>query len=117
MATAEFAVALPALVLVSALALSALGCAIDTIRCLDAARATARLLARGDGLGVALGQGRRLAPQGAQITVTDSPSAVSVRVVAPSVRGLGWLGAVAPTVRPSGDALAAHEDPSDGTPP
>ena len=48
MATAELAVVLPAVLLVLAVALSALGLAIDQIRCVDAARAGARAAARGD---------------------------------------------------------------------
>ena len=51
MATAELAVVLPAVLLVLAVALSALGLAIDQIRCVDAARAGARAAARGDTAG------------------------------------------------------------------
>lgn len=110
MATAEFAVALPALVLVGALALVALGCAVDTLRCVDAARATARLLARGDPTAVAVEQGRRLAPRGAEISAATSPGTVTVRVVA-TARGLGWLGSLSRSLpRPSGDAVAAQEN-------
>ena len=47
MVTAEFAVVLPAVVLVLALSLGALGLALDQIRCVDAARAGARAASRG----------------------------------------------------------------------
>ena len=47
MATAELAVAIPTLVLVLFVALSALATVTDQVRCVDAARATARALARG----------------------------------------------------------------------
>ena len=48
MVTAELAVVLPALLLVLAVALSALGLAVDQVRCVDAAAAGARAAARGD---------------------------------------------------------------------
>ena len=72
MATAELAVAIPTLVLVLFVALSALATVTDQVRCVDAARATARALARGDEHGAALSAGKRLAPPGASFTVTGS---------------------------------------------
>ena len=48
MVTAEFAVVLPAIVLVLGLSLGALGLALDQVRCVDAARAGARAASRGD---------------------------------------------------------------------
>ncbi len=48
MVTAELAVAVPALLLVLAVALSAVQLGIDRVRCVDAAQAGARLLARGE---------------------------------------------------------------------
>jgi Flp pilus assembly protein TadG len=107
MATAEFAVALPAVILVLVLALAAISTVSDQVRCIDAARATARLLARGDATGSALAQGRRLAPDGATFSVGGSGSEVTVRVVSRSRPGMDWLGAVAV---PSGHAVAARED-------
>jgi hypothetical protein len=110
MATAELAIALPVLALVATVALSALACAVDTIRCVDAARATARLLARGDPPESALEQGRALAPRGAAIDVTDTPGTVEVRVVASPPGALGWLGVLGAAVVPAGEAVAALED-------
>lgn len=107
MATAEFAVALPALILVVVLALAAISTVSDQVRCIDAARATARLLARGDSTGSAVAQGRRLAPGGATFTVGGSGSEVTVNVVSRPRPGLGWLGTRA---APSGQAVAARED-------
>jgi hypothetical protein len=109
MVTAELAVALPAVVLVAVAVLSALGCALDTIRCVDAARATARLLARGDPPSVALSEGHRLAPTGAALSVSTSASEVEVRVVDGRRGPGGWLGGVLPLVA-SGEAVAARED-------
>lgn len=107
MATAEFAVAVPAVVFVVVLALAAISTVADQVRCVDAARATARLLARGDPSGTALSQGSRLAPPGATFSVGSSGVEVTVTVVSRPHRGLEWLGARA---TPSGHAVAARED-------
>lgn len=107
MATAEFAVVLPSVVLVLVVAWSALAAATDQVRCLDAARATARLLARGDASESALAAGRRLAPAGAVLTVRRSPVDVEVEVVGLPPPGLAWLGSHA---TPRGQAVAARED-------
>ena len=118
MATAELAVALPTLVLVLFVALSALTTVTDQVRCLDAARATARALARGDDPAAALSLGRRLAPPGAEFAVSGAGSGpgsgpgaglgseVAVVVRGRPAPGLGWLGARAtPTAR----AVAVRE--------
>jgi hypothetical protein len=107
MATAEFAVAIPAVMLIATLALAALSTALDTVRCVDAARAVARLVARGDAPAAALEQGRRLAPTGAAFTLTGTATTVEVRVVGRQASGLRWLGS---PFRPSGDAVASRED-------
>jgi hypothetical protein len=73
MATAEFAVALPALVLMVAFALGAVDLMLDKVRCVDAARDGALVAARG-GDGVAAARAR--APAGATITVTTIGSEV-----------------------------------------
>jgi hypothetical protein len=108
MVTAELAVALPSVVLVAALVLFALGCAVDTLRCVDAARTTARMLARGDPPAAALGEGRRLAPTGAALSVSSSESEIEVHVAA-GPTAPGWLRDLLP-LRASGDAVAARED-------
>jgi hypothetical protein len=112
MATAEFAVAIPAIILVLVLALSAITTVTDQVRCLDAARATARALARGDGEGAALGVGRRLAPRGATFSVTGSATEVVVLVRSAPAAGLRWMGSRA---APSGRAVASREDVRQGT--
>ncbi|GAB3073069.1 TadE family type IV pilus minor pilin [Pedococcus soli] len=114
MATVELAVALPALVLVLVLALSALTTVLDQVRCVDAARATARAMARGDATGAAVEQGRRLAPPRAGFAVSGSAGAVEVTVRAPAAPALHWLGARA---SPVARAVAAREDvPAAGAP-
>jgi hypothetical protein len=67
MVTAEFAVALPALVLLLGFSLGAVSAAVDKLRCVDAAREAAIGAARGgDGPRAARAQ----APAGATVTVT-----------------------------------------------
>jgi hypothetical protein len=113
MATAEFAAAIPALVLVLVLALSAIATVTDQVRCVDAARATARALARGDAEGVALAVGRRLAPPRATFAVLRSDQEVSVVVRGAPAPGLRWLGS---RVSPTGHAVAVREDVDVGGP-
>jgi TadE-like protein len=81
MVTAEFAVVLPAVVLVLALSLGALGLALDQIRCVDAARAGARAASRGDSPGAVILVAGRAAPSGAVVSVGTSGDLVSVLVV------------------------------------
>jgi hypothetical protein len=109
MATAELAAAIPTLVVVLFVALSALATVTDQVRCVDAARATARSLARGDDQSAALSLGKRLAPPGASFALTGSASGPEVTVVVRGrpAPGLGWLG---PRAIPSGRAVAAREE-------
>ena len=95
-ATAELAVALPALVLVLAVSLAALDLGVSQVRCVDAARTAARLVARGGPEAEALAEARRAGPPGAVITVGTSGSRVSVEVVGPVPTLLGPLGLGAP---------------------
>ena len=95
-ATAELAVALPSLVIVLALSPGALDLGVDRVRCVDAARLGARLLARGEPQGAALGEVRRAAPEGARVSVSRSGGSVTVSVVGEvptALRPLGRLGA------------------------
>ena len=110
MATAEFAVVLPAVVLVLALSLGALGLAWDQIRCVDAARAGARAASRGDsGEAVILVAGRA-APSGAEVSIGEARGLVRVSVVSRPRVAANLL----PTwLRASSTASAALE-PSDG---
>ena len=93
-ATAELAVALPSLVIVLAVALAAVDLGLAQVRCVDAARLGARLLARGEPQGESLSEARAAAPADARISVTTSGSRVSVVVTAPApgtLRALGFL--------------------------
>lgn len=109
MATAEFALALPAVVLVLVVGLLGMASAVDRVRCVDAARLAARSLARGDPPGTAVGLAAGAAPAGARVSVGATGHVVTVRVESRrSVPILGVSWAV------SGEAAATRED---GVPP
>jgi hypothetical protein len=107
MATVELAVAMPSVVLVLGLGLTALTAGADQVRCVDAARATARLAARGEPGSGAMAAGQRLAPEGSEIRVSAGPDEVTVVVTSPPVAGLRWVGVA---FRPTATAVAARED-------
>ena len=106
MVTAEFAVVLPAVVLVLALSVGALGLALDQVHCVDAARAGARAAARGDSAAAVILVARRAAPSAALVSVETTADIVSVSVVSrPRVAAVflpAWL-------RASSTASAARE--------
>lgn len=81
--TAEFAVALPAVVLVIALGVSALGAGARQVRLQDAAADAARLLARGDDHGRAQGA-VTAAADGATMSIERSADLVCVTASAPA---------------------------------
>jgi hypothetical protein len=109
MVTAEFAVVLPAVVLVLALSLGAMGLALDQIRCVDAARAGARAASRGDSPAAVTQVARRAAPLQSLVSMTTSGDLVQVSVASrPRVAaGLlpGWLraGSTASAAREQAD--------------
>lgn len=106
MASAEFAVALPVVVVLVAGLLGALAVAVDQLRCVDAAAAVARSAARGDPWSVSTDLARRVGPPDASVRVSTSDQEVTVTVSVD--RGLGqgrWPGPI--TV--SASATAARE--------
>lgn len=105
-ATAELAVALPSLVLVLALSLAALDLGIAQVRCVDAARIGARLLARGEPTRPVMEEVRGAAPRGARIEVVRADGRVTVSVSAAVPRLLAPLGGV---VAPRAVAVARLE--------
>lgn len=110
MATAEIAVAMPAVVFVLVVALAGIGTAIDQVRCVDAARAAARAASRGDPPATIRDLVGRIAPAGATVRVGREGGAglVTVTVVAP----VRLLGTVLPdTWRPNATAVGQLEDP------
>ncbi len=106
MATAELAVALPVVVLVLVVCLSAVRWGVDQVRCVDAARVVARELARGDPQAQAVAHGRQAAPAQARIEVSRTPRLVVVTVSAPAPAALGRIGV---DLRPSAEAQAVVE--------
>lgn len=106
MVTAEIAVALPALVLVLALALAAVVVVTDSLRCVDAARVGARLLARGEAVDRVRSEVARHAPDGADIGFVVGTESVTVEV---SARPPPLLRALGVGVRPRGVAHAVPE--------
>lgn len=106
MVTAEIAVALPALVLVLTLGLGAVTLVSDHLRCVDAARVGARLLARGEDAGRVRAEVARQAPEGADIGLDVGIDAITVTVTADSPHLLRALGVSA---RPQGIAHAVPE--------
>ena len=89
MVTAEFAVALPALVLVVAASFVCITAVTDRMRCADAAGIAARLAARGEPVAVVREVALRAAPRGAVlrlVTTGDTVVAtVTSRLTAPSM--------------------------------
>ena len=106
--TAEAAAVLPVIV-VFALGLAwlvALGA--TQVRALDAARETARAVARGDDTTAGVDLGRRVATPGARIAVRDEGETIEVFVDAP-VRGPGGIFAFLPAYHARATAVAAKE--------
>lgn len=77
--TAELALALPTLLAVTTGLVWLLAVGVGQVRTVDAARETARALARGDDEASAVEVGRRIAPEGVEIVVSRSGDRVVVR--------------------------------------
>ena len=78
------------------------------VRVVDAARETARAVARDEPRARAFELGRRVAPQSSRFLVVDEGGTVKVEVVA-QVRGPGGLFRFLPAVEVEADAIAAKE--------
>jgi hypothetical protein len=87
MVTIEAAVALCAFVTVLAMVLAGVSMVLDQIRCTDAAREAARLVARGEQHRAADAV-RQIAPPGATLSVTTNGDAITVFVQDPAADGL-----------------------------
>ena len=109
-ATAELALVLPLLVgmTVGLAWLLAVGAA--QIRAVDAARETARALARGDDEAVAVARGTRVAPEGSTVSARWVGNEVRVTVTG-SVRGPGGLFENLPAPEVRAEAVAVAEVP------
>ena len=106
--TAETAVLLPVLLIVLAAAIGVLACVAAQLRCVDAARAAARVAARGDVPALVQETGQRLAPPGARVVVGAADDSVEV-VVSARVRPFGTALRLLPAVEVSGRAVAVLE--------
>jgi len=105
--TAEAATVIPVLVLLAAVLAWMVALGVAQVRVVDAARETARALARGDDADSSVRLGKQVAPGGAQIEVHDEGDDLVVTVTA-DIRGPGGLlGIVGRRVR--ADAVAARE--------
>ena len=107
--TAELAMALPLLLAVTLGLVWLLSLATAQVRMVDATRETARAVARGDDVRLAVDRGREVAPPGARLTVSTTSDRV---VVSGTVRvdGVGGLLEVLPAVHLRVEAVAARED-------
>ncbi|MEV0644680.1 TadE family type IV pilus minor pilin [Phytomonospora sp. NPDC050363] len=105
--TAEFAVVLPAAVLLLTAGLSAVNAVTTRIQCLDAAREAALAGARGES---ATAAANRRAPPGATVTAAAAGDTFHAEVTA----SVPLLGDLLPPITVSGDAVAAME-PEDTT--
>ena len=103
-ATAEAAVVLPVLLLVLGLAVGVLVAVSAQLRCVDAARTTARVAVRGDSDAQARDAGAKVAPSGARIRLQHEGDHVVVLVEA-RVQAGHWL----PAVTVAGRAVAETE--------
>lgn len=101
-ATAEAAVALPALITVLALAVGAVVTVSGQLRCVDAARDGARVAARGDSDATARRTALDVAPRGAEVVVEHRGQQVRVTVRV-TLRAGRWLPGVPLTAHATAD--------------
>lgn len=109
--TAELALGLPILVAVTIGLVWLLSVGAAQVRTVDAARETARAVARGDDESAAVAVGERVAPDGVRVQVSSSGGRVVARAEG-HVPGPGGLFAFLPGVDVSAEAVAiAEEEP------
>ena len=106
--TAELALTLPLLVAVVTGLVWLLAVGAAQVRTVDAARETARAVARGDGVDEAVARGARVAPEGSQVEVSTAGDEVRV-VVTGAVAGPGGLFGFLPAAPTRAEAVAAVE--------
>jgi hypothetical protein len=108
-ATAELAMVLPLLVAVAIGLVWLLAVGAAQVRAVDAARETARALARGEDAAAAVDRGLRVATAGSRISVSRGAGEVRVTVTG-RVEGPGGLFAHLPSPRLRAEAVAADEE-------
>lgn len=109
--TAELALALPILLLVTAGLVWLLAVGVGQVRTVDAARETARSLARGDDPDAALALGRQVAPDGVRLSVSHDGDQVVVRARG-RMAGPGGLFRSLPGADLRAEAVALTEEPA-----
>ncbi len=107
--TAELAMVLPLLLAVTVGLVWLLSVGAAQIRAVDAARESARALARGDDPAAAAAAGRRVAPEGADVVVSSSGEEVLAEVSA-QVEGPGGLFDFLPAVTVHAQARGLAEE-------
>lgn len=105
MATAEMAVALPALVVLVAAGMTAVSVLTVQLRCVDAAREAARAAARGENAAVVRSLAERSGPGGSDVAVTSGAQEVEVTVSAEA----DPVGGLLPAVHVQATAVALRE--------
>ena len=113
--TAELALALPLLLAVTTALVWLVAVAIGQVRTVDAARETARALARGDDQGTAVAVGERVAPGAVEITVSRQGDRVVVRARG-RMSGPGGLFGSLPGAHLEAEAVAVVEEAAGGEP-
>lgn len=106
--TAETAMVLPVLVILAVGLAWVVALGVSQVRVVDAARETARAIARGDDRATGEAWGRRVAPAGAEFTITTDSGAVRV-VVRAQPTGPGGILGFLPGFRAEATAVAALE--------
>lgn len=107
-ATAELVMVIPLLVAVTVGLVWLLSVGAAQIQVVDAARETARAVARGDDNGSATARGRRVGPAGTQVSVSAGAEEVVASAQA-RVTGPGGIFSWMPGVTVRGEAVAATE--------
>ena len=79
------------------------------VRAVDAARETARAVARGDDVGAAVAAGERVVPEGGSVTVASDGERVTAEASA-DVDGPGGLFGFLPSVTVHAEAVALAEE-------
>jgi Flp pilus assembly protein TadG len=106
--TAETAVVLPVLVAVVLGLVWFVSLGVAQVRVVDAARETARAVARDEDRATAVALGRQVAPPGARVAISEDGGTVRVSVTA-EVRGPGGLFDFLPAVQVDARTVAAAE--------
>ena len=106
--TAEAVVVIPILLSLVLGCVWVVALAATKVRVVDAAREVARVVARGDVDAVAVGHGRRVAPDGTRFSIRRSDGRVVVEA-AVAVPGPGGLFAFLPALTVESEAVAAQE--------